>query len=334
LRRFFIGILGILWGPVWLFPGTFVTAKYGGAFLSGGVGARSSGMGNAQAAAVDDASALYWNPACLVMLDKIEIQGMHAERFSGLVDADYIGIGLPLGDKTALGAGFYRLAVDGIPVTTLVDPSLPLGALIWDGENRVVQNAPTISGTINDQEMAFFFSYSRRQNSFWNWGVGMKMLHKQVGGNSAWGLGFDAGVMLFPYRDLRLGFLLQDATTTLLAWNGKRKERILPRFRTGLCYPVRIGSSISFVPAVDAEANLESPERKTGSLNFDLHTGLELELFKRIFFRSGMQKDGWSVGAGVAFSVVRVDYAFIPNKELGTSQRISTSIRFDARTSE
>jgi hypothetical protein len=333
LRLFYIAVLGALLFPAWIFPVSFVTAKYGGAFLAGGVGARSAGMGNAHAAAVEDASALYWNPACLVMLKRLEIQGMHAERFSGLVNADYIGAAFPLGGKTALGAGFYRLAVDGIPVTRLVDPSLPMGELIWDNQSRLVQNVPTVSGTVVNQEMAFFFSYSRQSSAFWNWGAGMKMLHKQVGGYSAWGLGFDLGILLFPYRDCRVGFMLQDVTTTLLAWNGKRKERILPRFRTGLCYPFLI-RSIRLVPAVDAEAFLESPDRRTGSVSVDFHTGLELELFRRVSVRTGMERGGWSVGAGMTFSSVRVDYAFIPDSELGASQRISTSITFDSKRPE
>jgi len=248
LRRFVI-ILSCVWFcPAWIFSGTFVTAKYAGAFLAGGFGARSAAMGNAHAAAVNDASAMFWNPACLVMLDRLEIQGMHSERFSGLVDADYIGAGIPFGDKAALGAGFYRLAVDDIPVTGLLDPSLPMGQFFRDDQNRLVQNVPSVSGTMVNQEMAFFFSYSRRASGFWNWGGGMKLLHKQAGGYSAWGLGFDAGVMLFPYGDCRVAFLLQDATTTVLAWNGKRKECILPA--CGRVYAIHSASvpSVSFRP--------------------------------------------------------------------------------------
>jgi hypothetical protein len=332
LRRSVSIILCVMLLPAWILSGTFVTAKYAGAFLAGGFGARSAAMGNAQSAAVNDASAMFWNPACLVMLDRLEIQGMHSERFSGLVDADYIGAGFPLGDKAALGAGFYRLAVDDIPVTRLLDPSLPMGQLFRDEQNRLVQNVPAVSGTLVNQEMAIFFSYGRRGSAFWNWGGGMKVLHKQAGGYSAWGLGFDAGVMLFPYGDCRVAFMLQDATTTVLAWNGKRRECILPRLRTGVCYPFRI-RSIGFVPAADIESSLESPDRKTGRVSLDFHAGIEMDMLRRVSLRSGMDRNGWSVGAGMAFSRFRLDYAFVPDRELGFSQRIATSILLGAARS-
>src|SRR5579872_2349212 len=47
-------------------------------FLNLGVGARAVAMGGAYVAAADDATALYWNPACLTVLRGGSISLMHA----------------------------------------------------------------------------------------------------------------------------------------------------------------------------------------------------------------------------------------------------------------
>src|SRR5437868_6492711 len=45
----------------------------GGQFLRVGVGARAPGMGGAFSPVADDATAIYWNPAGLAMLEKKEV---------------------------------------------------------------------------------------------------------------------------------------------------------------------------------------------------------------------------------------------------------------------
>jgi len=54
-----------------------------GAFMSYGAGARGLGMGGAFFAVADDASASYWNPAGLTMLERKEFTAMQATLFEG-----------------------------------------------------------------------------------------------------------------------------------------------------------------------------------------------------------------------------------------------------------
>ena len=317
-----------------VFANTFVPAKYAGEFLSAGPGARPFGMGNAFSAVVQDITALYWNPAGLVFLDGMQIHGMHSERFSGSVNNDFIGLGISVGKKAALGIGLYRLGIDGIPVTRLKDPNRSLGDFYYDAGNQLIQNVPYVSGTLHDQEMALLFSYSRRFSAKWTWGGSVKMIRKQVGEYSAWGIGFDFGILAFPYRGLRIGMMLQDGTSTLIAWNGKRKELIVPHLKTGIAYPFQI-RNVRLVPAVDFDVVFEnrkqSAQWRMGSVSIDSHAGLELEFFKCIAFRSGMDQGRWTLGSGIAFSVVRVDYGFMTDTELGNSQRISATISLDPK---
>ena len=53
-----------------------------GAFMSYGAGARGLGMGGAFFAVADDASASYWNPAALTLLERKEFTAMQATLFA------------------------------------------------------------------------------------------------------------------------------------------------------------------------------------------------------------------------------------------------------------
>ena len=54
------------------------SSNYAAEVLTKGVGARPLAMGGAFAAAANDATAAYWNPAGLALIDDIEITTMHA----------------------------------------------------------------------------------------------------------------------------------------------------------------------------------------------------------------------------------------------------------------
>ncbi len=71
-------------------------AKFAGAFMEDGGGARALGMGGAFAAVADDPTATFWNPAGLSRLDSRELFLMHDERFGDLVDRDFASFVSPV----------------------------------------------------------------------------------------------------------------------------------------------------------------------------------------------------------------------------------------------
>jgi len=74
-----------------------VIGKYGGEFLSFGIGGRALGMGSAQVASVNDVTAGYWNPAGLARINYPQFSLMHEEHFGSLVNFNYAGAAIPYG---------------------------------------------------------------------------------------------------------------------------------------------------------------------------------------------------------------------------------------------
>ena len=89
-------------------------AAYGG-FLAMEEGARATGIGGAFTAVADDATAVFWNPAGLAMMDGFHLTGMGTRLFGvdglseNVVSLTYSGWG-----RTGLGAGWARTGVEDV----------------------------------------------------------------------------------------------------------------------------------------------------------------------------------------------------------------------------
>ena len=94
----------------------------GAQFLEIGVSARAVGMGGAFLAISDDASALYYNPAGLVQIEKTELIFSRIDYPAGIT-YDFFGLAYPsvkLGGT--LGLSFYMLNSGDMPLTTYPYP--------------------------------------------------------------------------------------------------------------------------------------------------------------------------------------------------------------------
>jgi len=223
-------------------------ADFAAAFLETGVGARGLGMGSAFAAAVDDASATYWNPAGLV---RTRGKKLLASLQPLSLDRRQSSATFSLNARGEMAFGFTWLH-----------------ASVGDIQGRTGSGIPT--GALEDAENAFFVSVGRALGERLALGFTVKILSQRIdvpGWQKAEGSGH--GV------DLGLQFHLNDKTTLAavvrnlgasLDWTVQRSaqqasstEDVLPSVAgIGLAYRPRPGLLLAadLYQGNDAYANL------------------------------------------------------------------------------
>ncbi len=295
-------------------------SKYAGEFLALGVGSRSLGMGSAYVAVARDVSSSYWNPAGLAFINYPEIM---------------LIVGLPVGNRSSLGFGLIRLGVDNIKETDIPNPDLEVGEIFVDENGQVVRNTPFEKGSFGATDYALFLTYSKRLSENFSYGGNVKLLNRSIGDNSAWGIGFDVGVIFNPVSKLIVGLNVQDVTSTMIAWDTGRKELITPSLRTGLSYPIAfsfMGGQIQ--PAMDIIFRFEnrraSAQGNIGRVSYDLNFGWEYQYQDAFALRLGSSEFApFTAGVGLHLPKLHIDYAFYQHQDLNNTHRISAKLTLE-----
>lgn len=93
------------------------------AFLQIGVGARAQAMGNAGTVVVDDATAMFWNPASVATLGGTAHVAFDHTDWLADTKLDYVGAVLPLSANSAVGLSVLSFQmIDEHPVRTVGQP--------------------------------------------------------------------------------------------------------------------------------------------------------------------------------------------------------------------
>jgi len=291
-------------------------AKYAGEFLALGVGARPLGMGGAFVAIANDLTAGYWNPAGLVQTRGRGVAIMHSETFGQLLNHDYLSYSKPLASPgiSAIGVSLIRLGGGGIKITA------------WDP----IKNRPYVVKETGHADYALFLTYAAERDQNLSWGANAKLIYRKIADNSAFGLGTDLGALL-SLGHFRLGLNLQDATTTLLAYDTGEKQSILPSLKWGVASQWDVPQG-NLILATDVDLRFEgrktSAQRWLGKASGDFHLGGEYTYRKIFSLRVGSNQGNFTAGLGLMVQRFQVDTSFLAHKSLDNCYRVSAFFYF------
>ena len=184
------------------------TRKYSNEFMNIGVDAKAFGMANAVVANIDDVNSGYWNPAGLLNLEDNQIALLHSSYFANIANYDYVGFGMPIDDRSAIGLSLIRFGVDDILDTTqLIDEQ---GNINYD---RI--------SLFSTADYGLTFSYARDLPvQGLKFGVNAKVIRRIIGDfASSWGFGLDFAMQFENNNNWKFGVMARDITTTFNAWS-------------------------------------------------------------------------------------------------------------------
>ena len=263
--------------------------------LALGVGSRSIALGGAALARLDDASALYWNPAGLAALERGDLVLMHATLGFGDASQTYLGIAYPTFGAGSFGLGWARLATGGIDA---------------------YDEASTPQGQIEFAESAFLFGYAARPHlgglgRSLSIGLTGKVLTQDLGEYAATSGGLDLGLTWSPVRhsDLAIAAVWQDALAP--------RPR-LDRDADPIPSTLRLAGSYRLVMSPELALDLHGGADYLSTLGWSPRFGIECSYRGALRLRFGGSRYGTSFGVGIGWSRFGLDYAYVSQAGEGT----------------
>ena len=300
---------------------------YAAEVLTKGAGARPLAMGGAFAAAANDATAAYWNPAGLALVQDIEITTMHSIQ-NDIQSYDFVNLALNTQSAGSYSLSYMRLGTDGIPYTT---------------------SSPVVLGTISYEDQAALISGGWKIGKQFAVGGTIKLLKTDISGSggfnsvSAFGFGSDLGVLYKPIKELSIGLVARDYTGgSYIQWSNSTTsptQVLQPSATLGLSWTEELGNRemVNNVPTpvstLSVNLDFDSLYVTKGLNNY--HFGVEYWYKQFVAVRAGFESKGFqfdgddfipSAGVGVWAYLFEIDYAFV-NSPIGAIHYLSLITR-------
>ena len=306
-------------------------------FLEIEVGSRAVGMGGAYVAVVDDATAVYWNPAGLARIHKSEVVLIHTNWLVG-TSFDFVAIAFPVGNFGTIGASLTSLSTDEMEVRTVL---LPNGT----GER------------FSTTDLSAGLSYGMDLTEKFSIGVNAKYISQKIWHMGAQGFALDIGTLFKTnLNGMIIGMSISNFGTSMrLQGNdifvnydeapnfGGSNDRI-PAFKQTEKYSLplilRVGLAMDIVNresnVVTVALNAAHPNDNTEYINMGVEYTIADVVALRMGYKNTFLKDseeGLTAGVGtklvlaggIAFTV---DYAYQDFGRLNNAQLFSLTLEF------
>ncbi|MDP1678177.1 MAG: PorV/PorQ family protein [Bacteroidota bacterium] len=263
-------------------------------FLKLGIGARSSGMGEAFTSIPNDHSSFTYNPASIRSSYKSQLILSHRNGFAETT-TEYFGATIP-GEDITIGFSALTTSVNGIEVRLQPGEA----EKTFDAKNGMLG----IGAAINISE---------------NISIGLtgKLLYEKIFVDEASGYAFDGGILYKYDTNLNFGF-----SATNFGHMGvlRSKHSIVPAtVRAGASYNASIFSEIGLLTSGDFVKTIDDD-------GMHVHVGAEAmynSLFAlRLGYQTGYETKNISGGIGILYNIIRFDYAFVPNNGAFTPNHV------------
>lgn len=305
----------------------------GAQFLEIGISARAIGMGEAFVGLADDASALYYNPGGIALLEETEVLVTHID-YPADIQYEFVGVVLPTPQFYGnLGFSLYWLHMDDMDVTTYANPS---------GNGQ----------TFTAGDMALAGTYAPSLTDHLSIGLTMKYIYSFLELEKAQGWALDLGIYYNTgYRNFTLCMMLANFGPDM---KFIQEEYPLPiDFRFGMSINLMESATNKLTWAVQASRPSDNLEQ--------FNTGLEYWFNDMFAIRAGKKfekdyiddsilpqeledaspydsRDTFGLDAGVTFGFglkvpismanMQIDYAYQDMGYLDTVHRFSFDIKF------
>ncbi|NOX90720.1 MAG: PorV/PorQ family protein [Calditrichaeota bacterium] len=318
-------------------------------FLEIGYGVRENAMGDASAAAVNDLTSVYWNPAGLGFMRQSEAMAMYQPWFVG-INTSFVSIG-------------YVKPIWGTFAVSLIYTGYS------DEEVTTVDMQEGTGEMYNGQEMAFSLSYGKRLVDWFSFGASVKYINSRIWHETGQAVAFDLGAIVntrfFAWSDkpgdgLNIGMSISNYGTRMV-YNGldlKQTKDVAPEEQGNYPYvPVRFELEDWELPllmrlGVSAYAYKSERQRLTLALDAmhpnnnseSVNAGAEytfvVPAYGEFSLRAGYKglfmidsQYGLSLGFGVKLNflgnrALKIDYAFRDLATLGGTHSYSIGFVF------
>lgn len=287
--------------------------KSGGQFLRVGVGARGPAMAGAFSPIVDDATAIYWNPAGLALLEKRNVELTYNSYFKDTA-SQFAGYAHPT------RRGVFGLGVSLFGVKDIEKRSLTGGD----------SDTPDL-GNFDTRDMAVSLGWANKMglgDGILNYGAALKYISSDLETEKANTAAVDLGVIHQCHKDKGLSLSL-----AVLNLGGELKFK-----DTGDPLPLNIKPGVAWRQGLGKLGKLSLALDGDILVNDGIgyvQPGFEWWAHRAFALRGGYQfgrdKDagqGFGVGAGFRLFNIGVDYAFVPFGDLGDTHRMSLGVKF------